>query len=159
VLLQPFDFVTSYEVIEHTENPRQYFSTLCRLISERDGCLVIGTPRADRIDLGDFRRFGVPLHQPHHRHIMSEACLRALGSRHDLRVVRTHDRFHFDTLWPGLNWACLKEYVYQCGGVIDVLFEKPRLQVVCSSPRLLFLALFGYFLFTKENLVIAFARK
>lgn len=157
VLENSYDFVTSYEVIEHAEDPVSHFAELAKL-TERNGYLIVGTPRADEIDLQDFRTYGVPLHQPHHRHILSKACLERLGSQHDLRVACISERFPFDTLWPALNWSFLKEYVYRCGSIFDVLFEKPRVAIVFSSPRLIFLAIFGYFVFTKENVVVAFAR-
>jgi 2-polyprenyl-3-methyl-5-hydroxy-6-metoxy-1,4-benzoquinol methylase len=157
VLKQSYDFVTSYEVIEHSDDVPEYFTKLRRLL-HCHGTLVIGTPRADAIDLSDVRTYGIPLHQPHHRHILSFASLERLGTLHGLRIARMYRRFNFDSMWPCLNWTFLKEYVYRSGGVIDVLFEPPRFRMVLSSPRMVLLALFGYFFPSKENMVVAFRR-
>lgn len=151
-----YDFVTNYEVIEHTEDPAGHFADLAELIEKPTGCLVVGTPRAENIDLNDFRTYGVPLHMPHHRHILSYDSFISLGREHGLKPVSMTDRFPFDTRWPVLNWAFLKEYVYQTGGVFDVLVEKPQFSKLLTSPRLVFLAAFGYLVYSKENMIVAF---
>ncbi len=96
---------------------------------------------------------------PHHRHILSYECLIRLGRDHGLQPVGMSDRFPFDTPWPLLNWAFLKEYAYQTGGVFDVFLEKPQFGRLLTSPRLMFLALFGYFVYSKENMIVAFRQK
>ncbi len=48
VLDRTYDFVTNYEVIEHTEDPAAHFAQLVTLVSMPAGCLVVGTPRATK---------------------------------------------------------------------------------------------------------------
>src|SRR5947209_1287990 len=73
-----YDFVVSYDVIEHVEDPGAFFERLVPLLRP-GGHLTVGTPRADGTALE--RKHDMVLHPPYHRHILSEVVLLNLGRR------------------------------------------------------------------------------
>ncbi len=156
-LTRRFDVIVSYDVIEHVDQPRRFFDTLVGLL-ENGGLLVIGTPNADEIDLTSPDQFSMELHQPYHRHILSEQALAQLGSEAGLNVEDVYRRFYFDTLYPTVNTRFMEEYVRATGNVIDVVVEKPRPEVVLRSHRLLFHAFFGYFTPPRGNMMFFFRK-
>lgn len=109
-----YDAVTSYDVIEHDNQPVEFFEQLVRCLKQ-GGLLAIGTPSADKIDLSNPKKFSMELHQPYHRHILSEEALLKLGVHAGLDIVKIYHRFYFDTLYPMVNTRFLKAYV-RCAG-------------------------------------------
>ncbi|NUO08496.1 MAG: class I SAM-dependent methyltransferase [Candidatus Brocadia sp.] len=158
VLNVVYDVVTSYDVIEHAKQPVEFFEQLVCCI-QRGGLLAVGTPAADKIDLSDPERFSMELHQPYHRHILSERALLNLGVHAGLDVIKVYHRFYFDTLYPMVNTRFLKTYVYCAGNFIDVVFEEPRLKCLFTSPQLLFYALAGYFFPPSGNITVFFRKR
>ncbi len=144
VLQNQYQVVTAYDVIEHVSEPRQFLAELVQCLRP-GGLLVLATPVADPITLTDPETFLPELHQPYHRHILSERALRALGAQAGLEVAGVDPRFAFDTPVPFVNWRFGKAYLRQTGNLLDVLFERPRPEVLLAAPGLLFDALFGYF--------------
>ncbi len=157
VLEDQFDVIVSYDVIEHVEEPRSFFDSLVNLLAP-GGLLVVGTPNAEQIDLSRWEEFSMELHQPYHRHILSEQVLMQLGRDAGLKAEYVYHRFYFDTLYPSVNTRFMEEYVRATGSVIDVVVEEPQPGVVFRSPRLLFHAFFGYFAPPRGNMM-AFFRK
>ena len=156
-LTRRFDVIVSYDVIEHVDEPQHFFSTLVERLND-GGLLVIGTPNADEIDLSSPDDFSMELHQPYHRHILSEQALAQLGKEAGLRIEEVYRRFYFDTLYPTVNTRFMEEYVRATGNVIDVVVEKPRPDVVLRSRRLLFHAFFGYFAPPRGNMMFFFRK-
>ena len=77
-LERQYDAVVSYDVIEHSEDPRAFFRELAALVRP-GGLLAIGTPNAENVSI---HRAGDPsLHVPYHRHILSENALKELGKQ------------------------------------------------------------------------------
>ena len=142
-LAERYDLVFSQDVLEHAESPRGFLDEISRLA--RPGALVhLGTPNAARIDLDRAEEFAIDLHPPYHRHILSEGALLDLAGKRCLRPIAKYDRYYYDTLFPGVNYRFLKAYVAADGNTIDVLFGPPRFDLVARSPRLIFLAAFGF---------------
>lgn len=144
VLEKSYDIVTSYDVIEHDNNPGDLFCQLAGRL-KRKGLLIVGTPRADKIDLSNHENFSMELHQPYHRHILSEKALLSLGKLADLEVVSVSRRFYFDTLYPMVNTRFIMGYIRRSGNVIDAAFEGARPALLLTSPLLILHGLFGYF--------------
>lgn len=157
VLQQRYEVVVAYDVIEHVAEPRHLLQQMAGCLRP-GGLLVIGTPAANQIDLTDPETFLLELHQPYHRHILSEAALLALAAQAGLEVVRVEYRFYFDTLVPFVNWRFGKAYVRQTGNMVDILMDRPRPAVVLTSPRLLFYAFAGYFFPPPGNVIVFFRR-
>lgn len=155
VLDKPYDVIVSFDVIEHVDQPRDFFSQLTRQLSD-DGLLVVSTPNADYLPLS-FPQ-AMRLHQPFHQHILSERALLDLGQQHGLRAVEVRRRFWLDTLVPAGNARFVREYVYRAGGLVDVTMEPPRVGMVLASPRLWFFAIAGYFFPERTNMLIFFRR-
>ena len=117
---------------------------------------MIGTPNASEISLKYKRYPAVELSQPYHRHILSEQALLALAKDYGLKPLHTYRRFYFDSLIPGVNVRFMWEYINRCGGLIDAAVEPFKWGMVLSSPKLLFLALFGYFKRSPGNILLTF---
>ena len=150
-----YDIVTSYEAIEHANQPVEFFRQLVQCL-RRDGLVVIGTPNADKIDLSDSVEFSMELHQPYHRHILSERALLNIGLNAGLEVAKVYHRFYFDTLCPMVNTRLLKTYVRCTGNYFDAMFEKPRFRLLLTSPQLLFYFFAGYFFPPKGHITVFF---
>ncbi len=150
-----FDIVTSYDVIEHVDNPKSYLETLISLVKP-GGLLVLGTPNAEEIDLFDPDGPPVELSQPYHRHILSARTLFKLAEDKALEVVDVYRRFYFDSLLPLVNTRCMWTYIRSTGGMIDAAVEPIQWGVFLKSPRLLLYAFLGYFYPPKGNILVTF---
>lgn len=154
VLGKKFDFVVSYDVIEHVEDPKDFFAQMIQL-SKSQGVVVIGTPNASELKL---EREGandtIELSQPYHRHILSEQVLFDLAQEHNFSVEDIHRRFYFDTWFPLVNTRFMWSYIKARGGMIDVAVEPLKISTVLRSPRLWFYALFGYLFRVPGNILL-----
>ena len=155
ILDDMYDVVTSYEAIEHVNQPSEFFGQLVRCLRQ-GGLMVIGTPNADKIDLSDPDEFSMELHQPYHRHILSEKALLNFGLNAGLEVVKVYPRFYFDTLYPMVNTRFLKVYVRCTGNYFDAMFEKPRWRLMLFYPQLLFYSFAGYFFPPSGHVTVVF---
>jgi SAM-dependent methyltransferase len=78
VLDRGYDFVTAQDVLEHVDDPAAFIASMKRYVAP-GGCVVIGTPNADAIDLHHRLDQVGPLHQPYHRHIARRASCSGLS--------------------------------------------------------------------------------
>ena len=157
VLGEAFDYVTSQDVIEHVDAPRELIGEYARLLNS-GGVLFVGTPNAAEITLDRLDVFSMELHQPYHRHLLSEQALRQLCERAGLRVVDVDHRFYYDTLFPMTNAQFIRRYIRKSGGLLDAGFEEPKVAMVLTSAELLFFGLAGYFFRAAGNMVAAIRR-
>jgi 2-polyprenyl-3-methyl-5-hydroxy-6-metoxy-1,4-benzoquinol methylase len=155
-LSQSYDVVTAHDVIEHVDDPKQLMSQLSDLLVP-GGLLIIGTPNAAEIHLKPDPP--THLHQPYHRHILTEVVLKEIGTRALLQPIKTYHRMDVDTLWPGVNMQFLCSYEKAAGNYKDVLVEKPKLGLVLTSPALLLKFFAGYFLRDPGNMVVIFRKE
>lgn len=158
VLSRQYDLVTSYDVIEHFHNPRDFMATVADLVKP-DGLLAIGTPNADALSITGPGDIPVDISQPYHRHILSERVLLALAAGRGFLPVATYRRFCADTLFPGVNARFAWAYVQATGGMLDAITEPIRATVILRSPRLIFDALFGYFFPQPGYIFVVFKRQ
>ena len=142
VLQNTYDVIISQDVIEHVEDPQEHLAELNELLKP-GGILAVGTPNADEISLDDTERFLPELHQPFHRHILSESILLSLGKRHKLRVIYRQNRLYIDTFMPGVNTKFIWGYLRAGGNDIDMLIEKPSPGLLNKFPILVFFFFFG----------------
>lgn len=158
VLRQQYDFVVSYDVIEHVPDPQGYFAELLQMVQPH-GQLVVGTPNAEHINLHpDDKTHAVELSQPYHRHILSESALNRLAELNGMQATQRYTRFYYDSLLPTANTRFIWAYVAASGGMIDVAVEPIDWRRVLTSPRLMFEALFGYFRPTHANILMTYRR-
>lgn len=157
VLNPTYNVITAYDVIEHIHDPRSWMWEIASLLRER-GLLALGTPAADQIDLFDQEEYISELHQPYHRHILSEKALLDLGRETGLNVIKVEHRYYFDTLYPFVNSRFGKMYLRRIGNVMDAILEEPHAEIIFKSPRLLFYAFFGYFFPPKGNITVFFRK-
>jgi 2-polyprenyl-3-methyl-5-hydroxy-6-metoxy-1,4-benzoquinol methylase len=157
VLAATYDTITAYDVIEHVDDPRAFLRQIAEYL-RAGGLLALGTPAADQIDLSDQETFISELHQPYHRHILSEPALLDLGREAGLKVIKVDHRYYFDTLYPFVNARFGKAYLRRIGNVMDALLEKQNPDVIFKSPRLLFYAFFGYLFPPKGNITVFFRK-
>ena len=154
-LRQQYDAVVSYDVIEHSDEPREFFQSLVRL-AKPGGLLVIGTPNAENVSL---QRKGDPcLHVPYHRHILSERALLALGKEAGCQPSQVYERSFFDSLYPPVNSRFMWRYIQKTGGLLDAAVEPPRPGVVLGSPGSFCSSLSSAtsFLWGGDNIVVSF---
>lgn len=155
-LKEKYDVVVSYDVIEHVDDPKEFFKQMIDL-TRSNGLVVIGTPNASEIRVSPNElNQEVELSQPYHRHILSEEVLLQLAATQGLVPEKIHRRFYFDTFMPAVNTKFMWEYIKQTGGMIDVAVEKLKLGVVLRSPKLLFYTFFGRFFRVPGNILITF---
>jgi 2-polyprenyl-3-methyl-5-hydroxy-6-metoxy-1,4-benzoquinol methylase len=160
ILNTDFDAIVSQDVIEHVNDPATFLTEQVQALSP-DGLLVVGTPNASEIDLKDLDRYLLELHQPYHRHILSEAALIELAAQQGLSLIEVHRRFYSDTPFPFINQRFVWEYVKTTGNYIDAIFEMDKAgKAVIRSPKLLTLGLLGYFFpYDKTgNMMVAFRK-
>jgi len=158
VLDRTYDLIIAQDVIEHVENPREWLESLVQQLNS-DGVLCIGTPNASGINLSEADTFSLSLHQPYHRHLLSDRALIAIAEKAKLDVIARHDRFYYDTLYPTVNYRFLRTYVRRAGNFLDAAFEKPHIAMVLISPKLWFFALFGFFFPPRSEMMILFRKR
>ncbi|NBD32299.1 MAG: methyltransferase domain-containing protein [Cyanobacteria bacterium] len=155
LLKKQYDYITCQDVIEHTEDPNQCFSQLVKGLNKR-GTLILGTPTAEAINLEKSNAFLLQLHQPYHRHILSEKVLLNLGQRLQLKPVYISRRWINDSLYPFVNTRLSWGYARALDNNIDVFCEPIQLQTLLTSPQLWFYAFLGYFFPLLGNVIIVF---
>jgi SAM-dependent methyltransferase len=158
VLEKTYEVVISHDVIEHVDEAQDFLKTMIGL-SKPEGLVVIGTPNASEIKLHDSSGPSVELSQPFHRHIFSEQALMEITQSYGFEPVQIYRRFYFDSPIPGVNVRFMWAYIKRCEGLIDVAVEPFRWGMVLRSPRLIFLALFGYLSRSPGNILISFKNK
>lgn len=156
-LQRQYDVVICQDVIEHVEDPCQLMDTLSQAVNP-GGILCIGTPRADGIDLQNPNYTIHSLHQPYHLHILSEEGLKGIGSGKGLLLEKLYLRHSCDTFFPSVNWPFLRAYLRGVDDTLDAGFDPPHVDVVLKSPRLWFLALFGYLLDCESEMIAVFRK-
>jgi SAM-dependent methyltransferase len=157
VLLDRYELIIAQDVVEHVDDPRSLLRRLAYSLVP-GGLLSVGTPNADQIDLAHPDLHALSLHQPYHRHILSEKTLVSLASEAGLTPLRKYYRYYYDTLYPTVNYRFLQTYVRLAGNLLDVAFEDPHVAVVAKSPQLWFYALFGYLFPPRTEMLIIFQR-
>jgi len=146
-ILRPgrFRFILLQDVLEHVEDP-------AALLAEMDTCLApggfiqIGTPNAERIDLGDPRGSVDAIQVPYHLHIPTREVVENLGRRLGWAPCRFYPRPYHDSWIPGLNNRATQIYKELMDGSIDSVLEPPKYSRVLTSPRYWFYAAFGFWL-------------
>ena len=154
VIENKFDFITSQDVIEHTESPKDYFNTLANLV-QPGGVLAIGTPNASKVDLFSSLDQVGRLHQPYHCHILTDEILAKLFENAGFQITTKHTRFYVDTLFPFLNSGFLFRYMQAIDGSIESAFEPIRIKLILKQPKLLLYGLFGRWLSPEQDITIA----
>jgi SAM-dependent methyltransferase len=154
-LEQTYDVVVSYDVIEHHDDPREFLVSLDALL-RAGGLLVIGTPNADRVSLD--RKADPSLHTPYHRHILSERVLLALAGEQGMEPVHIYRRSFYDSLIPTVNSRFMWEYIRK-SRFLDAAVEPPKTGLILRSPKMVFLAFFGYFLPAGDNIIVSFRKR
>jgi 2-polyprenyl-3-methyl-5-hydroxy-6-metoxy-1,4-benzoquinol methylase len=153
VLNKKYDFIVSYDVIEHVESPGKWFQRLASQLNQ-NGAMLIVTPNAEGVDTSNPDL--TTLHQPYHQHILSKKALLNLGRKNNLAIERVLDRSFYDTLFPGVNWRAFKCYIEQAGGFLEIVEEAPKISIILLSPKLLFYAFAGYLLPYSDCMTIVF---
>ncbi|MGB9372043.1 MAG: class I SAM-dependent methyltransferase, partial [Halobacteriota archaeon] len=155
VLGRSYDFVTAQDVLERVDDPHALVDDLKSYAAPR-GCIAIGTPNADAIDLHHALDQVGPLHQPYHRHIPSTAELQRMASEGGWRVVEFRKDLPANSRVPFANWAFLLRYSKSAGGYLDALCDpvSSQLNHILAHPSLIFWGLFGSFFSRKNEMVV-----
>jgi len=147
-----FDALISQDVLEHAEVPSEMLQEWAGLLND-GGLLFVGTPNADEIDLQQPELYSFEIHQPYHRHLLSEQALVDAAAKVGFTPVVVDKRFYIDTWVPFNNLAFARAYVARLGGDLDAAFEPPHVATVLRTPKLWFLGYFGRFLRSRGNLL------
>jgi SAM-dependent methyltransferase len=151
------DFVVSYDVIEHADDPREFIRLVASLLNA-GGVLVLSTPNADGVSLQPGTVSEMELSQPYHRHILSSGALIQIAAEADLLLQRRLERSHFDTVVPGISTAFMWNYIMSRSGELDEILNPPTVRAFIEKPKLLWSALFGYFHSGRRNMVMGFRK-
>jgi SAM-dependent methyltransferase len=155
VLNRRYDFVTAQDVLEHVDDPRGLVNDLRSYVAP-SGCVAIGTPNADAIDLHHPLDWIGSLNQPYHRHIPSAAELQDVTSEGGWQVVEFRKDSHVNTRMPFVNRSFISRYCKSTGGFLDSLWDPLGSQVshVLTHPSLIFWGLFGSFFLRETDIVV-----
>lgn len=153
----PFDYILLQDVIEHVEDPRALLAELNTHLAPA-GHILVGTPNADRIDLGQPARFRNECHAPYHLHIYTRDALEQMGRDFGWTPVAFYDRSYHDRPWFAMNTRAAKTYQTLAGGTFDAFFEPFRIGRALASPTFWFHAIFGYWLSYKSDMSIMFRK-
>ena len=157
VLKNKYDLVVSYDVIEHVDSPKDFMTQMSSYLKEK-GILAIGTPNATEIKLDDKETYALELHQPYHRHILSESVLCQLGTDNGFSLFKLRKRFCFDTKYPFINAQFIWKYVRTAGNFMDCVVDMPKFSVIRKRPSLILWGLIGY-LFPHRGTMVAVFHK
>lgn len=141
---QAYDFIVCQDVIEHVGDPKGELQKIVGYLN-KSGRLSIGTPNADAIRLSEAAKFSMSLHQPYHRHILSERALIHMAQDCGLHATTIYRRYHFNFLYPFLNQKFVNMYLYKKENDMESLLRDPLDIGTVMTPTLLFYAFFGYF--------------
>ena len=159
VLSADYDFVVSFDVLEHVESPRTLIHQYRELLRP-GGFLCLETPRADGIDLCEPEEYIHELHMPYHLHILSESVLRDLSAEEGFSVTALYDRWYMDSWLPCTSRRFLERFLEAHGNDVDAAWDPPRLGIILATPSLWFYALFGYlFPSSKKDHMMVILRK
>jgi 2-polyprenyl-3-methyl-5-hydroxy-6-metoxy-1,4-benzoquinol methylase len=159
-LTQKYNYILLQDVIEHVEDAQELLISLDHLLLP-GGCILIGTPNADRIDLAQsqYPEYYNALHVPYHRHIYSADRLQTLGINQGWQVMKYFDRPFHDTRWFGLNARAWNIYQALCDGTLNAIFEEINVGLALSSLRFWWwYAVFGYWLSLKTDMAVLFRK-
>jgi SAM-dependent methyltransferase len=158
VLQQPFDLVTSQDVIEHVDDPAAFLASLMALVAP-GGRLVIGTPYAEHVDLHNtIDQLGV-LHQPFHRFVMAKSQAQRFFSPPGWQLLQLIDACYIDTALPFANTMFLFHLFESGDGMMDFAFgDIPPMHFV-RHPGLLFWGLFGRLFARRQDLFAVMTRQ
>ena len=157
VLSQRYDVVMSQDVLEHVESPREHLQTLHSL-AKPGGLVVVGTPNAAAIDLGDPEVRVHTLHQPYHRHIASAQAVRDMAADLGLSLSQYYPTMYSNTRVPFVNFAFVNHYFACFDNTVDLALEPMRVgSWKLWSPKTLFLGFFGSFFSPESDVMFVFS--
>jgi SAM-dependent methyltransferase len=151
----PFDFIVLQDVLEHVESPEALFAELDGLLAP-GGHVLVGTPNANRIELGRVDDFLNELHVPYHLHVYTRAGVEWLGRRAGWSPAGYHDRPYHELPYLGLNTRAVKAYQRSLDGTLNVVLEPIKIGRALTSPRFHFLSCFGYWLSDRADMTVVF---
>lgn len=151
----PFDFIYSFGVIEHVDDPREFLEQQVSLLHSGK-TVVIATPEGGKLNLQ--RPDPLLMHQPYHRHLLSHQGLVKLAAEQGLVLQRTEDRIWMDTAFPGMNSRFVTDFISANDECIDALFEPARPWIVLTHPQLWLSFWFGYFYCPRSYMICAFRK-
>lgn len=154
---KPFDYILLQDVIEHVEDPNILLSDLNNLLAP-GGYILIGTPNSNKIDLNqqNIPDYYNSVHVPYHLHIYTREVLKSLGHYQGWNAVDFFEQPYHDTRWFALNARTWNYYQRISGGTINVIYEPFKIWKILISYKLLFYAIFGYWLSRKTDMTIIF---
>lgn len=140
-----YDFVLCIDVIEHDPEPRALLRTLIDRVRP-GGCLCLGTPNAEFINLAQPEKFIHYLHLPCHVHLLTPSLLdRIVCEEFGLRRVASYDHWFMDSWIPGASPEFFERFMRVHGNDMESAFEKPRLTTFIKHPSLIYFLFFGWF--------------
>ena len=158
LLERQYDVVLCQDVIEHVADPRELLQQFDR-ITKPGGLIALGTPNASAIDLGNAAAFHHVLHQPYHRHMLSERALLELGDDLGWRLERYYPSMYVNTLVPFINARFALRYYACFDDTLDVAFEPPTVKSWRFwSPVTFFWAFFGWLFPPRTDVMVVYRR-
>lgn len=154
----PFDFINLQDVLEHVEAPDDLMKHLASLLKP-GGFLHVGTPDAAKINLQEPTVMGSLnfLHAPYHLHIPTAKNVHDLACKHGLVRSTYYDRQFTETYFV-FNEKVSAAYQEMKDGCINVIGEPVDICSAICNPKIIYYALFGYFLYPGGNMATMFCK-
>lgn len=157
-LATEYDVLLSQDVLEHVAEPREHLETL-RDLTAPGGLIVLGTPNAAAVDFAALSDFVNMLHQPYHRHILSQAALQTLGEQVGLSLQAFIPGFMGSRAIPALNGRFVLRTLRANGDVLDeVLAGAVPLKLSMFSPGAVWDAFTGHWRDPGHDMNVAFRK-
>jgi SAM-dependent methyltransferase len=148
-----FRFVLLQDVLEHVEDPAALLAELNDYLAP-GGCIQIGTPNAERINLGDARGSVDAIQAPYHLHIPTRAVIEALCRPLGWTTVKFYLRPYHDCWFPGLNNLATQACKEALDGSIDSVLEPIHYARLLTSPAFIFRSILGYWFSRKLDMAL-----
>ncbi len=156
-LEETYDFVVLQDVIEHVEEPGELLDKIISL-TKPGGTICIGSPNADKLDLGQLGKCVHSLHQPYHLHILSEQALRDMAVARGLTAKKFYDIYYADTFVPMANVRFSHYYASLFDNTLDLAFDGYRFHWKQFMPKGQALAYFGRFFPPHYEMMLMFQK-
>ena len=157
-LQRQYDVVIAQDVIEHVANPWDLAATFHGL-TKTGSVIVLGTPNADACDLKTPGMYKHALHQPYHRHVLSERALLSVGEKQGWALHRYYPTMYANTPFPFVNSRFVMHYLACFDDTLDVAFDGIRINSwKLYSPMTIVYALLGYFMPPRTDGMAIFKR-
>lgn len=158
VLKNHYDLVTCQDVLEHVDEPKELLRQLAEFVAP-NGCLIVGTPYADHVNIHDTLDQIGALHQPFHRFLISKQAVGNFFKLEGWKLEKIHFACYFDTVYPFANTMFLFHLMESGQGPMDFVFDPIPFSHFIRNPKLFFWGFFGRFFARSQDIFVVMRKE